>query len=328
MSAATKTDQAEALMKEARKLASRTLLKWKPEYDQAAIKFDKAGHLFKSLNSIAKAKEAYFESSECHRKAGNTYLAAKARELVGNTCRDDKDNEAAARHFEGACELYKEDGKADKAVEMLMKSAKLTTNVDKAVQLFSHAVDLIEADGRWHMSGDTFRTITAFLVKNNRYADAINNLKRQIKAFEAMDQQTNIWKAALSIVVLFLALNDWVAADNEYKAFLEREGFSNTNEEELCQRLLQTFDERDDEALQLVLKDQMFGFIENEIGKVAKRLRVFGEKKPRPEIFDDEEEERGDEGRPERETEDGGAEPRKIPPTSAAASELEEDDLR
>ena len=58
------------------------------------------------------------------------------------------------------------------------------------------------------------------------------------------------------------------------------DGFLSTVEAELCKKLVDVFDERDAEELQKTLKEQTFQFLENEIGKLALKLRVIGEKRP------------------------------------------------
>ena len=94
-------------------------------------------------------------------------------------------------------------------------------NSDQAAQFYKKAIECYEIDEKYHMSGDTFRTFNAFLVKNGKYLEAVENIKKQIVSFQKLDQPHNIWKAYLSIVILYLSANDWVAADNAYNEFTQ-----------------------------------------------------------------------------------------------------------
>eukprot|EP01027_Heterolobosea_sp_BB2_P008439 GEZU01012523.1.p1 GENE.GEZU01012523.1~~GEZU01012523.1.p1 ORF type:complete len:314 (-),score=131.02 GEZU01012523.1:403-1344(-) len=275
----SKIKEADELFKEAKKLSTKSLFRWKPEYDQAATKYEKAGNLYKHSKENAKAVEAFLKASECHYLAENVYLAGKELETAGNICRDDKDNARACELYRKAAEIFLEDGKPDKAASLFTSAARIAEDVDKAVELYKRAIDVFVDEEKYVMSGDAFRTFNAFLLRNGRIVDAIENIKKQIKAFEALDQPHNVWKAYLSIIVLHLYNNDWVAADNEMSNFIQNEGFARTIERELADRLLDAYDQRDSEELEKTIKEQHFTFLENEVGKLALKLRVLGEKR-------------------------------------------------
>jgi len=136
-----------ALMKEAKGYLSRTLTRWSPDYDSAAVKFDKAAVIFKNLKMNKETYDALKEAANAHYKAGkyvyywriyliylyvlffhfiyiSLFFAGKACENAANIMRDEKKYGEAMADYEKAATVFLEDGKATKAAETLKNAAR------------------------------------------------------------------------------------------------------------------------------------------------------------------------------------------------------------
>eukprot|EP01028_Stygiella_incarcerata_P011029 TRINITY_DN603_c0_g4_i2.p1 TRINITY_DN603_c0_g4~~TRINITY_DN603_c0_g4_i2.p1 ORF type:complete len:109 (-),score=18.35 TRINITY_DN603_c0_g4_i2:26-352(-) len=80
-----KRTEGEAAMKEGKKLSSKTLFRWKPDWDHASIAFDKAGLCFKNAKEFEKALEAYTLSGEAHEKC-HLYVCINTAVFVCPSC--------------------------------------------------------------------------------------------------------------------------------------------------------------------------------------------------------------------------------------------------
>lgn len=270
---------ADALMKEGNSLNSRTLFRWKPDYDGAATKYEKAANLYRNLKLYKEAKNAFLKAAEAHYKAENLYLAGKDVELAGNIARDEKETKEASIHYEKAGRIYREDGKEDRGAEMLVKAANITEDKERAVSLYKQALEIYENAQEFHKAGDAFRQFNAFLLRNGMYKECIENMQKQATAYEALKQNHNIWKCYLSIVILYLKLEDWVKASEAHQKFIETPGYADTEESYLAQSLLDCVENRDEDQLQRQLQSSRIKFLENQVAKVAKTLKI-------PAVFD------------------------------------------
>ena len=124
------------------------------------------------------------------------------------------------------------------------------------------------------------------MVKIKRYQDALNLIQRMIPICVALEQPSNVHKYCLSITILHLAMGDIVAADRSFTEHLQDDGYLHSNECHLAEDLVIAFKNSNEESLQEVLKKQGFNYLDNQIGRLAKKLSLYttaeasGVKKP------------------------------------------------
>lgn len=107
---------------------------------------------------------------------------------------------------------------------------------DKAVQLSMYACSIFEEDDREQFASQTFRYSISLLLKNNRWVtcklkwsvdvihridEAIDLVKRLGSIHEKLKQDHDVHKIHLSVVIIHLHRDDYVAADKTYQDAME-----------------------------------------------------------------------------------------------------------
>jgi len=271
-----KTQEADAQLKEADKLASKTLTRWKPDWEGAAILYEKAANNYKNAKALDKAKEAFKKASNAQYQIDLPFSAAKHMESAAGMAKDLKQNEEGAELYVKACNFYRENGSGFAAAENLAKAAKLieNTDVEKAMDYLKQACELYEIEDKQHFSGDTFKTAVSLFLRHQKFGDTVELLKNQCRVFEKLNQQHDIHKAYLSIIIIHLHCDDYVAANNFYTQFLDTPGFSQSQEGMIAADLLDAFEKRNVDALNACTKKQIFNFLDNQVTKIARGLKI------------------------------------------------------
>jgi tetratricopeptide (TPR) repeat protein len=273
------TVEADKLVNEAKKMSTRGLFNLSPDYDGAAVKYEKAGTLYKVAGKNDLAIQSFKLAGDNHMKANNDYLAGKNYENAGNVYRDAKQLGEAATEFELAGKTYLEGGKPDRCSEVWIKAAKMLEKEpkfrDRCIQLYTRAVEAVTNDDKDHLATDAYRQLNAFLVREKLYREAVDNIQKQIQSYKKLKQETNLHKAYLSVVILHLALDDYAEADTQHNKFQEQtQDYGMTDEAYIASNLLQAFANHDAQALEEALKNNKLKFLENEIAKLVKRLKI------------------------------------------------------
>jgi len=169
---------------EAEKYMKTSLLKWKPDYDNAAVEYGKAATCFKNGKSLEQARDCHLKSAECHRKNGDKFHAGKALENAALVCRDLKDYDKTADHGEEAAQLFVEAGVPDTAVHTLDKIAKTVEvyTINRAVQLYLKAADVVDNEDRSRQAIEYLGKAARLLVRQQQLEEALKVIDREIKA--------------------------------------------------------------------------------------------------------------------------------------------------
>jgi tetratricopeptide (TPR) repeat protein len=271
--------EAESLSKEAKKMSTRGLFNLSPDYDGAAVKFEKAGSLYKVAGKNDMAIQCFKLAGDNHLRSNNDYLAGKSYENAGNVYRDMKKLHEAADEFELAGKTYLEGGKPDRCSEVWIKAAKMLEKEpihrDKCVSLYTRAVEAVVNDDKDHLATDAFRALNAYLVREKLYREAVDNIKKQIQSYKKLKQESNLHKAYLSIVILHLALDDYAEADTCHHLFVEQTPeYASTDESYIATGLLHAFENHDAKGLEEALNNNKLKFLENEVAKLAKKIKL------------------------------------------------------
>lgn len=277
-------DEADGLMAQAKAHHTKTLTKWSSDWDSAASCYEKAAQAYTHLNNMEKAKEAWLMASTAHEKAKNHFFAAKAIESLANYL---KENQAFIKSDAGAKEvtdlyvrcsrMYALDNKPERQSDSLCKAARLAPAGDAAgaAKLIIQGLDALEDNDKFHLTLDLYRSVILLQVRGNLMLDAIKMLKREVKTFERLSQPAGAAKAGLEIIVLCLAMGDWVLADREFKAMQgDFFGFAHSKEQSAAYGLISAIEERDEDQLKDAIKDSAFQFIIPEIGRLSKKLTI------------------------------------------------------
>lgn len=281
MAAAADYDKkAQEAMKEGKKHASVSLLKWKPDYEKAIAKYNDAVKFYRLAGEpyVFKYAEALKEAANIYEKMESFHSAAKSYETAGTALEKYGLSEAktVAESFELASRLYRMNQHPDKAATCLMKAGKAIgeTDLNAAMTFFRDAVSVVEDEDRGVFSNEILKQITSFLLKKNQVQEAIDIMKRQCVLYEKKLEtfQEYLNRNYLGLLVLYLHLGQYQKADEEMKQFMEVGSFIRSQECEAANALLTSIDNHSVEEFQKALKRQAFQFIDNEIAKLAKKL--------------------------------------------------------
>jgi len=189
------------------------------------------------------------------------------------------DRGECAQMYQKSAQMYRSYEQFDKAASMLMKASIAIQDIDlnASVIYIGEACTVLEEEGRGLFSRDTFINGVAFLLKHNRYEDAINLLNRHNKICEALMTtfENDLYKNLLSILVIRVHVGEYETAVQEYKEFVNKQEFSSSTEHECAYNLMTSLIHGSNEELAKCTSQQTFTFLNNQIARLARRLTQF-----------------------------------------------------
>jgi len=271
-----KLTEADKQMKEADKLATKTLTRWKPDWDSASVLYEKAATNFKNAKAYEQAKQAFKKASNAQYQMNILYSAGKHMDNAALMAKELKQIEEATSLYEKASVIYRENGSGAVAADNLAKAAKLIEPVstEKAMDYLKQACELYELEDKEHYSGETFKVAISLFLRNKKYADTVELLKNQARVFGKLNQTHDIHKCYLSIIVVYLFCDDVVAASKEYTQCIEFPTFAMSQEGLTASELLDAYENGNAEALKIVTSKQIFNFLDNQVTKIARALTI------------------------------------------------------
>ncbi|KAI9029728.1 soluble NSF attachment protein [Phycomyces nitens] len=267
------------LMQEGDKASSKGLFR-KPDWDVAAGCYERAATSFKIAKSYDQAVQAYAKTSEAFFKAGANHLAGKAMESAALILTQNLGQpQRAAEAYQQASDLFMTQGSIDRAAEQLEKAGRAmeTTDINAAIEMYSAACALYEQEDRGRFAIDVFKKAISLLIKSKKYEKAIDMLQRQTVILQKMTSRSHLHKANLSILIIILAIGDEVEAGKQFHIMCSDSGFSQSEEADICQALLQAYEEGDQELMEQTVRRQHVSFLDNEVARLARTLTVPGE---------------------------------------------------
>ncbi|RLN52188.1 hypothetical protein BBJ29_000804 [Phytophthora kernoviae] len=259
----SKCTEAAAQLKQAEKaLAKRSFFRGSPDYLSAAPLLDKAGELYRLGGDFEASKQAFTRCADAQQHNQSPFRAAQAWENVAKTALQQLKAERsgassaqqrtaeARKAYETASGCYVDMGELGKAADALVKGAQACetqgSNVDDVLPLYWRACDLLEAQDKPHFAVETFRKTLSFLVKHARYNDAVKLLDRMVTLYEVMDQRHND--------DTFLSSDDCALAED----------------------LVRAFKMGNEDLLQATVRKPGFMALDNQIGRICRKLSVYG----------------------------------------------------
>ncbi|KAI9260494.1 hypothetical protein BDA99DRAFT_512285 [Phascolomyces articulosus] len=268
------------LMQEGDKASSKGLFR-KPDWDVASGCYEHAATSFKLAKSYDQAVQAYLKASEAFFKADATHLAGKALENAALLLAQQLNQpQRAAEFYQRASNMFMTGGSIDRAAEQLEKAGRALENTDAnaAIDMYSSACSLYEQEDRGRMAIDIFKKAIALLIRSKKYQKAVDMLHRQSAVLRKLANRSHLYKANLSVMIVLFALGDEVEAGKQFNYMCSNDpGFSQSEEAEIGQLLLQAYNEGDQELLEKAVRMQHISFLDNEVAKLSRTLTVPGE---------------------------------------------------
>ena len=265
------------LVKKAKSLKTTSITRWKPDWDGAAMEYEKGAQIYAHLGLVAEAKDAWTSSSEAHAQAGNLFLAGKNMDNLAQLLKDKKDVNGSAAAYAAAAKYYIDDNKPDRQAEALQRAARtvMADNATQAAKYLDDGIRALETSGKHHLTGDLFPLLLQCYLKANMIPESVATIKRQFVSFKAMDNQKGIARGVLEIIVIALGTGDEILArryfeesEQEFPEFMRNEEWA------LSADLIAAMERRDETRLKDILKDSTFTFLNVEISRRAKKLKI------------------------------------------------------
>jgi len=272
------------------KLASKTLLRWKPDWEGAVLCYEKAATSFKNAKEYTRAKTAYKKCAVGFQNLQIAFSAAKNYEAAAMMAKESKDYQEAVEFYQKSSSFYYENNSYDKAAEVLVSAAKYDSffvstkneriiedkDPEKANELCNDAMNIFETEERDHFASTTFRYAINLAVKQANYERSLDLIKRYSVIVIKLKQQNDLNKLYLSAIIIHLKRNDFVAASRAYQDYMG-DGFIGSFEAKAAAELLDAYEKNDPQALQTALGKQTFTFLDHNVIRLSKTLKISGE---------------------------------------------------
>mmetsp|Transcript_19420 Transcript_19420/g.30420 ORF Transcript_19420/g.30420 Transcript_19420/m.30420 type:complete len:479 (-) Transcript_19420:118-1554(-) len=270
-------EQGKAHIRKAQEHESTGWFKWTPEWTLAASEYEKAGSMFKMAQDYDNAKRAYFHQSKAQAELKIFFSAGQALEKASGMAKEGGNIDEAADLMARASTYYSQDGKYHKAADALGKAAKLVIHdANRCLDYFAQAVDIIENDDDlMKLGSDILKMGQTLYVQHQKLAELTAYLHKLVGIYFQLKQRHNIHKTFMSLVIVGLASDDFVAAEAAYKEACSSPhscGFCSTDDAKVCIKLLHAFESGSVEELEKVAKLQCFTFLHASIFKLVKQL--------------------------------------------------------
>jgi len=271
--------EAKEFVKKGKSFATKSLLRWKPDWDSAAIEYEKGAQIYTHISKVAEAKDAWNLAAEAHANAGSLFLSGKAMDQLAQLLKDQKDVKGSAEAYARAAKYYFDDGKPDRQNEALQRAARTIMPVDAetGAKFIDEGITCLERAEKHHLTGDLYPLLLQCYLKDNKTQEAIATIRRQFVSFKAMGNGKGIARGMLEIVIITLTQGDEILA-RRYHDEGEKElpDYARNEEWALAADLLGAMERRDEARLKETLKDPTFSFLNVEICRRAKKLKVSG----------------------------------------------------
>lgn len=206
-------------------------------------------------------------------------LYNRALEQAATVSKEIKNVTEAISMVEKAVNMYRQSGSTDTAALALIRGAKMcdSSNPAKAAEMYIAASEMNVVEDKIREAIEPLSKGANLYLKLKRFQEALKVFNQQMKLYEQVGNFQMMYKVILSMVVVHLHEGDYVAADNCYKDSFEFPGFGGSDEAIAAEKVLDCFDKGDAEGIKTCTSQALFTYLDNEIAKLSRSLRVPGD---------------------------------------------------
>lgn len=251
-------------------------MKFKPDYDSAAVEYDRAAVCFKNGGDLKSAKDTYLKAAENHLSNRNLFHSAKCHENAAMICKDMGDSDGAMKYMELAADQYAESGSSDTSAMALDKAAKFLENIDpdKAIQIYNKALTMVQQTDRARMASEFLNRLTRLYLKLERYPEAVECIDSDIERYMELHETGRVGQLTTALVLVQLARGDSVAAMKSFQNSFKCRDFEISEDARACNALIDAFESGDDKVFQQVLQRPLLKSMDNEYLRLMKKLKA------------------------------------------------------
>uniref|UniRef100_A0A2M3ZIL5 Gamma-soluble NSF attachment protein n=1 Tax=Anopheles braziliensis TaxID=58242 RepID=A0A2M3ZIL5_9DIPT len=267
----SKIEEAQEHIRQAEKCLKTSLLKWRPDFDNAAEEYNKAATCFRNAKSLDQCRDCLMKASDCHRQNRALFHAAKCIDQAILICKDMNSLGDIRKLAERACNLYQQHGSPESGATVLDKAAKILeqSHPEDALQLYKQAVDVVTIEDSTRQGAEYASKVARIMVKLGMYDQAADAIRREIGLHQQVGSDGAIGRLAVALVLVQLARGDYVAAE---KAFKEWGNCCDAAEVQTLESLLQAYDDEDPELAQRALSSPFIRHMDVEYSRLARDL--------------------------------------------------------
>ncbi|XP_035791022.1 gamma-soluble NSF attachment protein-like [Anopheles albimanus] len=267
----SKIEEAQEHIRQAEKCLKTSLLKWRPDFDNAAEEYNKAATCFRNAKSLDQCRDCLMKASDCHRQNRALFHAAKCIDQAILICKEMNSLGDIRKLAERACNLYQQHGSPESGATVLDKAAKILeqSHPEDALQLYKQAVDVVTIEDSTRQGAEYASKVARIMVKLGMYDQAADAIRREIGLHQQVGSDGAIGRLAVALVLVQLARGDYVAAE---KAFKEWGNCCDAAEVQTLESLLQAYDDEDPELAQRALSSPFIRHMDVEYARLARDL--------------------------------------------------------
>lgn len=252
-------------------------LKFQPDFMVAGMEYSQAATKYRAAGLLADSVRTHVKSAELKEKQHDLFGAGRAYEQAASICDGKPEVGDAEANWTPAIRCYRLAGKGEAAAKLILKLATLREkqgNLAKAKEAYDDAIDVFEQDEKAYQLGDVYKACIGFLVRSEMFEEALVSMDGHIKLLVSQGYHPFAHKEVLSKCVLCLWMGDNVRADDAINNSESVKDWFMSNEANAAFELVAAFKEYDAEAAAKVLKEQVFIFLQVEVARIAKKLKV------------------------------------------------------
>lgn len=270
-SASHKIAEGTEALRQAEKCLKTGLLKWKPDFDNAANEFTKAATCFKAAKALDQCKDAHLRAADCYLKNGSFFSSGKQLEQAALVSRDMGSLNVTAELIDRASRLYIDSRSPDTAALVLERGAKIVESKfpEVAVEFFNRASEIVSVEDRPRQSAEFCAHAVRLLLKMSKWDEAAEAISRQKQLLTEAQDERAVGRLVVALVLVHLARDDFVAASKA----LDHDGeFLEAEEQETLSCLLKGCDEGDPDMVSRALHAPFLRHMDTEYAKLARML--------------------------------------------------------
>ncbi|CAN6454778.1 unnamed protein product [Victoria cruziana] len=272
----TQLQDAEKMMVKADKMTRLSLTRWKADWRNATLLYEKAALTFRHARAPEKAKEAFVKAARGHEMLSSPWDAAKHMESAAALAKEVGNWGEVSDFYRRASEYYTECGRSQPATDALAKGARLCALEEAvpedAIQMYADACTIFEEDEKMQMTFDLYRSAMSLYIKLDRFSDAAAFLLRWGLAADKCKAVNCQCKAYLSAIIVCLYAHDFQQAQNCYNDCAQIDAFISSDQNRCAEKLLSAYAEADQEEIKRITLSSTISNLDHVIIRLARKL--------------------------------------------------------
>jgi tetratricopeptide (TPR) repeat protein len=274
---------AAAEAKEHEKLAEKALqtswlsMRFQPDFVIASMEYSQAATKYRAAGLLADCVRAHFKCAELKEKQNDLFSAGRSYEQAAQICETKPEAGSPEAYWVMAIRCYRLSGKGEAAAKLVMKQAAISEkdgDLTKARELYAEAIEIYRDEEKDYMMSDVYKQNIAFLVRSEFFSDALVAMDGHIEVLIKQGHLPFANKEILAKCVVCLWMGDTVTAEQALHGNDKMKDWFMSDEAQAGFELLAAFQNYDAEAAEQALKRQVFTFLQVEVARIARKLRV------------------------------------------------------